>query len=250
MNAGAGLTDINLANALQGAGLVDALNLLARRGPLTPTLYATPGSPPIPPFSEALKALDAALKSTIKHMKQQEDGKATTLTNDEIANLWGTAGHAVYYYDPALSNACMMKGNGWIDADVWTRARAQGLKIGIEEMEQARMALNTKFGNDDGKPPPPASVPSWFPIVGALFAAVFFGFLIYTFIVGIPTDPQRRLVFDVLVAFSLAASGAFLGGTAVASGNIPFFKDSPVKFSAVGGIGIFVVVLMIMKYAV
>ncbi|MEA2870034.1 MAG: hypothetical protein QOH67_10, partial [Hyphomicrobiales bacterium] len=36
----------------------------------------------------------------------------------------------------------MMKGNGWIDKKVWRRARAQKIKIGVPEMEKARMELN------------------------------------------------------------------------------------------------------------
>ena len=137
----------------------------------------------------------------------------------------------------------MMKGNGWIDSDVWLRAEEEGIKIGIKDMEGARMALNKLRPTKD-------AVPGWFPIVGVLFAVATVAFLMYIFIQGLPVDESRRLELNVLMAFCVAASAAFLGGTAAASGKIPFFQDSPIQFSAVGGIGIFVVVLLVMKYAV
>jgi hypothetical protein len=137
----------------------------------------------------------------------------------------------------------MMKGNGWIDERVWERARKQGIKVGVEEMENARRTLN-------GNRPSEQKVPSWFPIAGVIFAAATVLFLMVIFVVGLPVDESRRLVLNVLIALCVAASGAFLGGTAAAKGRIPLFKDSPIQFSAAGGIGIFVVVLLIMKYAV
>ena len=56
------------------------------------------------------------------------------------------------------------------------------------------------------------------------------------------------MIFDAWMAFCVAASAAFLGGSAAASGTlkIPFMKDAPIKFSAVGDFAIFVVVLISM----
>ncbi|MEA2873444.1 MAG: hypothetical protein QOH67_3420, partial [Hyphomicrobiales bacterium] len=80
-------------------------------------------------------------------------------------------------------------------------------------------------------------------------AAVMVAFLMYSFVAGIPVDPQRRLIFNVLVAFSVAASGAFLGGDAVAKGSIPFFGKSPLTFTVTSGIAIFLIVLAAMSHA-
>jgi hypothetical protein len=65
---------------------------------------------------------------------------------------------------------------------------------------------------------------------------------------GAPIESQRKFIFDALIAFCVAASGTFLGGTAIASGKIPIVKGPPIQFSAAGGIGIFIVVLLLMHY--
>jgi hypothetical protein len=238
------LTGEDLLNAQQAELLVRAAARFKREGPAgsRPGGQISSGTF-LPSFDEALRALDNALGATIQHMKEQNDGKETSRTNEQIRDLWADAGGKLWYHDYELSNACMMKGNGWVDDKVWKRAKAQKIKIGIRDMEKARMDLF-------GKRPTEANIPNWFPIVGAIFAAVTVLFLMVVFVVGLPVDGSRRLILNILIALCVAASGAFLGGTAAAKGKIPFFKKLPVEFSAVGGIGIFVVVLMIMKFAV
>jgi hypothetical protein len=237
------LTGEDLLNAGQALALVRAAERFKKEGRASsqPGDQSSPDTIK-PSFDEALKTLDDALGATIQHMREQDDGKITALTNKQIRDLWADAGQKLRFHDRELSNACMMKGNGWVDDKVWKRARAQNIKIDIEDMEKARMDL---FGNQPAEP----RIPRWFPIVGAIFAAVTVLFLMAVFFVGLPVDGSRRLILNVLVALCVAASGAFLGGTAAAKGKIPFFEKLPVEFSAAGGIGIFVVVLMIMKFA-
>ncbi|MCC6718648.1 MAG: hypothetical protein IT555_12255 [Acetobacteraceae bacterium] len=95
---------------------------------------------------------------------------------------------------------------------------------------------------------PNGTVPAWFPLAGVAFSAVTVLFLMYLVVVAPPRDESRR-VFDVLMALCVASASAFLGGTAAARGKLPLFKDSPVQFSAVGGVAVFVVVFLLMRYA-
>jgi hypothetical protein len=93
-------------------------------------------------------------------------------------------------------------------------------------------------------------VPKWVPVAGFGFAAIGILFLMYLIIFMPAPDPEKKKYIDLLIAFCLAASGAFLGGNAAARGSIPFFKDSPVTFAAGGGVGIFVVVYLVLRYSV
>lgn len=190
-------------------------------------------------YRRALIAFDTALAATIKYIKELRDrtGKQDGTKEDKIASLWCTAGEAVGPFNKDLSGACVMKGLGWIDRAAWDRARARGVKIGIPEMEEARMQLELKRG-----------VPGWFPVAGVAFTAITIVFLMYMLIAGPPIEVQKKVIFDVLVAICVAASAAFLGGTAVASGKIPFFRNAPIEFSSVGGVAIFIVVLLLMHF--
>lgn len=191
-------------------------------------------------YVSAIAAVDEALAETIKVMKGLRDGaKETRRDETRLSRLWREASRAVGPLDYELSDACMMKGMGWIDPRVWDRARKKGMKISVEDMQDALRKLN-------GRRCPPGTSPSWFPIVGVIFTVFTIGFLVYLLLQGQPIEPNRKLVFDVLMAISVAASAAFLGGSAVASGRIPFFENSPVQFSAFGGIGVFTLVFLLM----
>lgn len=103
--------------------------------------------------------------------------------------------------------------------------------------------------NADADPQRTGNIPSWFPIAGVSFSLLTIVFLMYLLLFGPPLDPRKKLIFDFLMAFCTSASAAFLGGSAAASGRIPFFKDSPINFSTYGGIAILVVVFLILHYA-
>jgi hypothetical protein len=90
-------------------------------------------------------------------------------------------------------------------------------------------------------------VPRWFPAAGLGFAIATFLSLMY-FLIGPELASGRKFLFDAWLAFCVAASTAFLGGAAVARGTlkIPFMKVEPMQFVAFGGVGVFVVVLIIL----
>jgi len=198
------------------------------------------------PGEEAARLFVDALTKTIAYMKFRKGGGAQDSTREaELTTVWNNAGHALLPIDEDLARRCYMKGMGWTDPDVWERARKNGMKIGIPDMELALGKL--RAGYDMTRP-----VPSWFPIAGVCFAALAVLFLMYMIVGGPNLDPDRtRLnMLSILVALCFAASGAFIGGDAVAKGRIPFFENSPITFSAVGGVGIFVVVYLILHYTI
>jgi len=92
-------------------------------------------------------------------------------------------------------------------------------------------------------------VPYWFPIAGVVFTALTILTLFLALTGVVPIDPGKRVLFNVWVAFCLAASVGFLTGSASASGKIPLpsaLGDSPIAFSAVGGVAVFLVILLVM----
>jgi hypothetical protein len=97
--------------------------------------------------------------------------------------------------------------------------------------------------NDNG-------VPSWFPIAGyiaGICTLLFFMALVIIGVLGKEIPQNTRFIVIVVMALGLALSFAFIGGSAAASGKLPVFKNSPVKFSAGGGIAVFVIVLLLGK---
>jgi hypothetical protein len=196
-------------------------------------------------FQRALTAFDKALISTITYMKRRRDGLPKNVNvEQELTDLWSAASRAVSPLNQSISDALFFKGVGWTDPDAWEEADKRGLKIGIEDMQNARMILNQKRQESIAK----NEIPSWFPVAGVAFAAVTIAFLMYL-LLGPALEPSRKNIFDVLMAFCASASAAFLGGSAVAKGDIPFFRDSPIKFSAFGGIGTLIVVFLILHFA-
>jgi hypothetical protein len=195
--------------------------------------------------ADAVSDFVRALQATIVYLKARRDGAPYDGREEsELSRLWGNAGNAVSWIDPELARRCIMKGLGWADPDVWERAESKGIKIGIADMEDALQSLLEKKERAMEQ-----KVPSWFPIAGAFFTALTVLFLMYLIVVGPALDPTRQNMLNLLMAFCVAASAAFLGGNAVAKGTIPFFKDSPITFSAIGGVGTFVVVFLILRYA-
>jgi hypothetical protein len=94
---------------------------------------------------------------------------------------------------------------------------------------------------------PNPTVPPWFPIAGVVFTALTFFSLLFL-LIGPEIPPGRKMIFNVWIALCVAAASAFLTGSAVAKGTlkIPFMRTPPVKFAAWGGVGVFIVVLILM----
>jgi hypothetical protein len=132
-----------------------------------------------------------------------------------------------------------------MNPEVWEDERYKKYHIGIDDMREALMELNNKQFNDRKE-----RVPEWYPVAGVCFAIATFASLFYL-LLGPDLTAQKKIIFNAWMAFCVAASGAFLGGSAAANGTlrIPFMKDAPVKFSALGGIAIFIVVFLLITAA-
>jgi len=195
-------------------------------------------------YRAAANAYNKALRETVGYLEGLRSGTKSTDQNTEreLSQLWSNASIAVDAFDPDLANRCFIKGQGWLDPSVWTNPQYKEYGVGIDDMRKAFMEFNERQYAQNQK-----HVPSWFPKAGVGFAIATFLSLFYL-LVGPNIPAEKRLIFAAWMAFCLAASAAFLGGTAASKGTlkIPFMKEAPVQFSAVGGIGIFVVVFLIL----
>jgi hypothetical protein len=204
-------------------------------------------------YQAATSKYDAALRETTAYMEKLKNSHESVDAQKEftLAQLWSEASVAIHEFDDKLANRCFIKAQGWIDHAVWDDNQYKQYKIGIDDMRQALLELNTKqFAKqraDREGEQVKEQIPWWFPHAGVGFTiATFISLFILLFLPDL--SQQKRIIFDVWVAFCVAASAAFLGGSAAASGTlaIPFAKDSPVKFSALGGIATFIVILILM----
>jgi hypothetical protein len=116
------------------------------------------------------------------------------------------------------------------------------LAIRTMMMEQERVLMDSRI--------PQSSVPSWFSVAGFATSGatlLFFMALVVASTFGKEVPLGSRFLVVIVMALGTALSSAFLGGSAVASGKIPIFKDSPLTFSVGGGIAVFVIVLALGK---
>lgn len=102
--------------------------------------------------------------------------------------------------------------------------------------------------------PPPAgehsAPPLWVAIVGACFlglAVLFFMALVVVSLFGHSVPGNSRFLVCAVLALCSGIGSGFLGGSAVASGqiNVPKLLDTPVRFGLTGGIAVLVIVLLL-----
>lgn len=197
-------------------------------------------------YDAAVDAFTQALHATVKYMREIESSPQNRdpVRDDEIASMWRKAGMAVSVLNSHLGNLCFVKAQGWLDPRFWDNPKFKSYDISIDKMRMALLEFNREHAEASAR----KGAPPWFPMVGALFALLTFGSLMY-FLVG-PTLPEnRRVIFNVWMAFCVACSVAFIGGDATAKGaiKIPYLENKPIKFTSVGGVAVFIVVLVLMK---
>jgi hypothetical protein len=95
-----------------------------------------------------------------------------------------------------------------------------------------------------------SSFPVWAAKAGAIFGGftlIFFMVVVFATMAGRSIPPSGRFPVIAVLALGVAMATAFLGGDAVAKGQlpIPFLKDNPIQFSVFGGIAVFVIVLLV-----
>jgi hypothetical protein len=121
-------------------------------------------------------------------------------------------------------------------------------KVGAGDKEDADMALLLKAlaeGNSD------MQVPAWFAKAGyaaAAFTLLFLMLLVVMSMFGHQVPNESRFLVSLVFSLGAALAVAFLGGDMAATGKIPFFKDSPLTFSATGGVATLVVLLAVMHH--
>jgi hypothetical protein len=92
------------------------------------------------------------------------------------------------------------------------------------------------------------NVPKWFPIAGGIFAfatLLFFMALVVasTFNHVVPAD--SRFLVIVVLSVGSALSFSFLGGSAIAKGNIPILSKYLFEFTVSGGVAVLVIILIV-----
>lgn len=90
----------------------------------------------------------------------------------------------------------------------------------------------------------------WVLLAGVAFGGLtlfFFMALVLAATFGKEVPPSSRFLVVVVLAFGAALSSAFIGGGVAAKGQLPIpgLQNHPVEFSAVGGIAVLVVVLLL-----
>ncbi len=128
-------------------------------------------------YQAAFEAIDCALVATIRYMEGRRAGKPQDQNHEwQLTELWMEASRALSPIDdPEVADACMVKGLGWTDPTVWEAAERKGLKIGVQDMQAARMLLNRKRGISVSN----SRAPAWFSIAGFCVAAVTVLFLMW-----------------------------------------------------------------------
>jgi hypothetical protein len=115
--------------------------------------------------------------------------------------------------------------------------------------EEFNMAIDDLQSKLDPALPVQQQAPSWFAKAGFASAAVAFFFLVGLVILSIfdkDVPASAKILVDIAIAIAVACAFAFFGGVAHAEGKIPFFKGhEPVKFATEGGIGAFVLTLIL-----
>jgi hypothetical protein len=196
----------------------------------------------------AFNAVDTALVATMTYLRRREEGALKNdATEQQLSGFWRTAATAVSPIDPSLGDAMYRKGLGWTSPDAWELARQQGVDVGIPAMQNAQRVLMRK--RNELRERMIRQLPSWFPYAGAAFCLLTVLFLMYWITFGPPLEPQKKIGFDILMAFCAAGSISYIGGEAAVRGNVPFFQSSPVQFSATAGIASLVIVFLVLHYA-
>ncbi|MGO7792890.1 hypothetical protein [Rhizobium ruizarguesonis] len=196
-------------------------------------------------FRRAFDSVDLALRKTIQYLRLRAEGRGPIVEEEyKLSDLWSKACADTAPVDQQLSDLCFFKGLGWSDPKKWEDADARQLDISISNMERNLIYLSRRLGRAINE----KKTPNWFHIAGFLFAFLTFVSLLYLMI-GPSLDPNRGRIFDAWLAFCLAASFAFIGGTANATGHlpIPLLRDKPMQFSVGGGIAVFVITLLVLN---
>jgi hypothetical protein len=91
---------------------------------------------------------------------------------------------------------------------------------------------------------PPGQSSTGMIIAAGLFTFLTIASLFFLILSSHDIPKNKHIVFDVWLAFSVAASFGFIGGTAQVQGKVPVLKNG--SFLALGGFAAFLITLLIM----
>jgi hypothetical protein len=118
------------------------------------------------------------------------------------------------------------------------------------------LAMTTVYAQNISTSPaaPSQSFPDWAPVASVVAGGITLLFLMLVVIMSIfgrVVPPAGRFPVIAVLALGFAMTAAFVGGNAVAKGNLPVpgLQDKPVEFSVAGGIAVFIIVLIRWKYS-
>jgi hypothetical protein len=190
-------------------------------------------------YKEALDSIHAALTTTNRYIKHRENsGERNADREDQLSGLWFNASSAIAPFDRDLAQICSVKGYGWADEKNWDKAVFSKIPSSLDDVVRGLVSLHEK-----GAARP---LPTWVPVAGVVFAVLTFFSLFYIVVGGTSVGKSQRVPFDIWVAFCIAASFSFLGGTAVTTGHLPlpgsrFFGGTPGQFAVRGGIAVLII---------
>jgi hypothetical protein len=111
----------------------------------------------------------------------------------------------------------------------------------LESVELVLTILNIVMAN----PSPKEVLPKWFLPTGLIFLMLFLAGLVVGSVFGYVVPKEGRFALVSLLAIGIGLSSSALGGKAAIQGKIPFFKESPLAFSATSGIALLILVFVI-----
>ncbi len=114
-----------------------------------------------------------------------------------------------------------------------------------DEADMALLLIALAEGNSN------MNVPQWFAKAGyaaAGFTLLFLMLLVIMSVFGHQVPAESRFLVSLVFSLGAALAVAFLGGDMAATGKVPFFKDSPLTFSATGGVATLVILLAVMHH--
>jgi hypothetical protein len=90
--------------------------------------------------------------------------------------------------------------------------------------------------------------PGWYAVIGAVILVATILMLLFIVVWGPPIGDGKRMPFNALVAFGLAAATFFLGGSAHASGKIPLPRGrSLISVTLTEGVAVFFLAIIVLS---
>lgn len=194
-----------IANRVIG---IEANNRLSSRSNVGEIVLSAPNQNTIDRVLEACEAMDDALSQTIIYLQKRKSGQPENSSEEQrLSQLWITASQKISPFDPELAEATHFKGMGWLDPEAWERAKGDGIKTSIEDMQKARQTLNNIVFEEERKMGSQLERILVFAF-GVVFVSVLLGVALF---LPDPTDFQYTII-RIILALAAAGVAALIPG--------------------------------------